>query len=123
VRFADRLTVEKRVSSEALDGLVPPMILQPIIENAIEHGVNARQEPGVVNITATRQNGSLVIEVSDSGPGFPSSVRQEGIGLTNTRARLDELYGPRHQFECGRSSQGGASIRITIPYHHERSDA
>jgi two-component system, LytTR family, sensor kinase len=122
VRFADRLTVEKRVSPEALNGLVPPMILQPIIENAIEHGVNARQEPGVVNITAMRQNGSLVIEVSDSGPGFPASGRQEGIGLRNTRARLDELYGPRHQFECGSSSQGGASVRIMIPYHHAPPD-
>jgi two-component system, LytTR family, sensor kinase len=116
IRFADRLQVKKTVAPEAMDGLVPRMILQPIVENAIEHGISRRRDAGEVNITATRQNGRLVIEVCDSGAGFPVTDQREGVGLANTRARLEELYGQDHRFEFGRSPQGGAAVRMTIPF-------
>jgi sensor histidine kinase YesM len=123
IRFAERLTVEKRIAADTLDGLVPTMILQPIVENAIKHGVNAQRGGGRVDVSTVRNNGSLVIEVRDSGPGFRAADTQPGIGLANTRARLDHLYGSDATFEYGSASEGGASVRISIPYHHRRVDA
>ena len=117
VRFADRLCVEKNVTGDTLDGLVPAMILLPIVENAIKHGVNLQPGIGHVNVSAVRENGSLVIEVRDTGPGFVPVTGRAGIGLANTRARLDQLYGPDAHVSCGRASEGGASVRITIPFH------
>ena len=118
IRFADRLCVEKSIAADALDGLVPTMILQPIVENAIKHGVNAQRGSGHVNVSAVRDNGTLVIEVRDSGPGFRPAAMHDGIGLANTRARLEQLYGSRYLFEYGSRPEGGASVRITIPFHH-----
>ena len=117
IRFADRLSVEKCIASETLDGLVPTMILQPIVENAIKHGVNAQRGAGQVHVSTARLNGSLVIEVRDSGPGFRPTMAHDGIGLANTRARLEQLYGSESQFEFGTASGGGGSVRITIPFH------
>jgi sensor histidine kinase YesM len=116
IRFADRLSVEKTVAPDTLRGLVPTMILQPIIENAIQHGVNAQPGVGHVNLSAERQNGSLVIEVRDSGPGFRNAAPHDGIGLANTRARLEQLYGSGYRFEYGSAPAGGASVRITVPF-------
>jgi signal transduction histidine kinase len=116
VRFADRLSVEKAVAPDTLHGLVPTMILQPIIENAIKHGVTAQRSGGHVNLSAARQNGTLVIEVRDSGPGFRHGARHDGIGLANTRARLEQLYGSDYRFEYGTVPEGGASVRITVPF-------
>jgi sensor histidine kinase YesM len=70
-----------------------------------------------VNVSAIRENGSLAIEVRDSGPGFLPGVGHAGIGLANTRARLEQLYGSDHQFQYASLREGGASVRITIPYH------
>ena len=116
IRFADRLSVEKTVAADTLRGLVPTMILQPIIENAIKHGVNAQPGVGHVNLRAARENGSLVIEVRDSGPGFRDAATPDGIGLANTRARLEQLYGSGYRFEYGSAPAGGASVRITVPF-------
>jgi signal transduction histidine kinase len=118
IRFADRLCVEKSIARDTLEGLVPTMILQPIVENAIQHGVNAQRGRGHVDISAVRDNGSLVIEVRDSGPGFRAVGAHDGIGLANTRARLEQLYGSHYLFEYGSMPEGGASVRITIPFHH-----
>jgi signal transduction histidine kinase len=117
IRFADRLCVERHIASDTLDGLVPTMILQPIVENAIKHGVNAQRGVGHVDVSAVRRNGSLVIEVRDSGPGFMPETVRDGIGLANTRARLEQLYGARQRFEYGSAPGGGAEVRITIPFH------
>jgi two-component system, LytTR family, sensor kinase len=117
IRFADRLCVETQLADDTLDGLVPTMILQPIVENAIKHGVNAQRGPGHVSVSAVRNNGSLVIEVRDTGPGFRSADTHAGIGLTNTRARLEQLYGSRYLFEYGSRLEGGASVLISIPFH------
>ena len=118
IRFADRLCVQKCVAADTLDGLVPTMILQPIVENAIKHGVNAQRGGGRVIVSAVRNNGSLIIEVRDSGPGFRPGAPHDGIGLANTRARLEQLYGSHYRFEYGTMPEGGASVRITIPFHH-----
>jgi signal transduction histidine kinase len=117
IRFADRLCVDTQLADDTLDGLVPTMILQPIVENAIKHGVNAQRGPGHVSVSAVRNNGSLVIEVRDTGPGFRSVDTHAGIGLTNTRARLEQLYGSRYLFEYGSRPEGGASVLISIPFH------
>jgi len=117
IRFADRLCVVKSVAPDTLQGLVPTMILQPIVENAIEHGVNAQRGVGHVHLSAVRVNGSLVIAVRDSGPGFQSGAPSDGIGLANTRARLEQLYGPDCRFEYGTAPEGGALVRITLPFH------
>ena len=117
IRFADRLCVETHIADDTLDGLVPTMILQPIVENAIKHGVNAQRGRGHVDVSAVRNNGSLVIEVRDTGPGFRTAGVPAGIGLANTRARLEQLYGSRYLFEYGSRPEGGASVRISIPFH------
>jgi two-component system LytT family sensor kinase len=116
VRFADRLIIEKTIPADTLDGLVPTMILQPLVENAIKHGVNAQRNGGHVNIKAERSGGDLIVEVQDTGPGFPAAIPARGIGLANTKARLEQLYGAAHRFEYGPAPQGGASVRIVIPF-------
>jgi two-component system, LytTR family, sensor kinase len=117
IRFEDRLRVDTQIADDTLDGMVPTMILQPIVENAIKHGINAQRGPGHVSVSAVRNNGSLVIEVRDSGPGFRHAVSHAGIGLTNTRARLEQLYGSRYLFQYGSRPEGGASVLISIPFH------
>ena len=121
VRFADRLTVCQRIGDDTHDALVPSMILQPLAENAIRHGIDAHCGAGVITIESERRNGSLQLRVSDSGPGFPdegaAAIRRQGLGLSNTRARLEQLYGGRQQIVFGRSDQGGGTVTVTIPFH------
>ena len=116
LRFSDRLTVEKQVADDTLEALVPTMLLQPIVENALKHGVGSSPGPHRVTVSAARENGSLVLEVGDSGGGFTEHEAQDGIGLSNTRERLKQLYGPTHRLEIGTARGGGASVRVTIPF-------
>ncbi|RPH62801.1 MAG: histidine kinase [Acidobacteria bacterium] len=118
LRFGERFTVTQRISPETLDALVPSLILQPIVENAVVHGIGKQLGRGSIDISATRDNGVLRLEVRDSGPGF-TALPDEGIGLGNTRSRLEQLYGTGYAFECGRAPEGGAVVRITIPAHLE----
>jgi two-component system LytT family sensor kinase len=114
--FGDRLTVHRQIAPETLDALVPTMILQPLIENAIVHGV-AHQGAGSVRIEAASEDEMLRLTVTDSGPGFASTFgRRSGIGLSNTEARLGQLYGQHHQIEYGRSREGGALVTLRIPF-------
>lgn len=114
--LGDGLTIRRTVATETLDALVPCMLLQPIVENAIVHGVGARGGRGVIAIDVSRTGGALRLRVSDSGPGFqPTAVRQ-GVGLANTQARLEQLYGALHTVEYGRSPGGGAVVTIKIPF-------
>jgi sensor histidine kinase YesM len=100
------------------------MILQPIVENAIEHGISAQCEGSTITIKADIEHDELHLLVSDSGPGFKFEHRARpsrpangnGIGLANTRQRLDQLYGARHLIEYGPSPSGGASVAIHIPF-------
>lgn len=121
-RFGDRLHVERHVDPEALDATVPAFLLQPIVENAIRHGIALRAAPGTVTISAARSGEQLLLEVADDGQGWPDegAVRRggtdRGIGLGNTRARLEKLYGARQQLLLGTGPTGGAAVRITIPF-------
>ena len=116
VRFSDRLQVQKTIAPETLDAAVPSLVLQPLLENVVEHGMARDAGPISVNITVARRGDDLLVEVSDTGPGFAAGMRREGIGLANTRARLRELYGNRCRFEYGNLPGGGASVRMSIPF-------
>jgi two-component system, LytTR family, sensor kinase len=120
VRFQDRLTTSVEVEPGALDAPVPNLILQPIVENALRHGIAQTRGPGRVEITAKRDNGSLRIRVRDNGPGLAAITRpddglKEGLGLSNTRARLEQLYGAAHRFELENAPGGGLLVTLEIP--------
>jgi two-component system LytT family sensor kinase len=117
VRFPHRLTVEIAVDPDTRGALVPNLILQPIVENAIRHGISAQASPGKVAIHASRRNGSLCLHVSDSGPGTKSLAPvREGRGLAITRARLAGLYGPAAHFSAENAANGGFHVAIEIPF-------
>jgi two-component system, LytTR family, sensor kinase len=125
-RFRDRLRVSMSIDPEAYDARVPNMILQPLVENAVRHGIASRPEPGHVKILARRDGGSLMIEVGDDGPGIPgppSAPPREGVGLTNTRARMEALYGARHRFELINAADGGLVVSMTLPFVSAFSEA
>lgn len=118
-RFADRLTVEVAVPDALGDALVPTLLLQPLVENAVRHGVARTPGPGHVVIRAERRGATLELEVEDSGPGFPGdslTPSREGVGLANTRARLQQLYGARAELEACNLPQGGARVAVRLPY-------
>jgi two-component system, LytTR family, sensor kinase len=117
-RFQDRLTVHVRVEPEALDGEVPRMILQPIVENAIKHGIAGRHGGDSVQITAGLQGARLWMQVHDNGGGLhvgTLKALRTGVGLSNTRARLDCLYGRHYRLEFS-DTRGGLSVLIEIPF-------
>lgn len=116
VRFGDRLDVHLDIQPDTLDVLVPSLFLQPLVENAIEHGTSRVAGQGMIRIQSRRTNGDLEVEVLDNGPGFPATngrAGREGIGLSNTRRRLDALYGPSAVLEVN-GGQGGR-VRICMP--------
>jgi sensor histidine kinase YesM len=122
-RFGDRLTIRQEVAPDAIEALVPSMILQPFVENAVTHGIAETPGPGEISIRAARRGGSLVIEVADSGPGPAASAfdrprrgGRSGVGLANTRARLVQLYGDAHTLTLGSAGGRGACASVTIPY-------
>jgi two-component system LytT family sensor kinase len=119
VRFGDRLTVEMHIAPEVLGACIPYLILQPLVENAIRHGIAPRAQPGRIAIRAAAENGFLVLEVSDNGPGLAAgseaSTRQ-GTGLSNTRSRLEKLYGERQRFEMKNRINGGFAVTLTLPF-------
>ena len=119
IRFRDRLTVTLEVAPEAMHALVPNFILQPLVENAIRHGIGPRAAPGHVDVRAYRENGSLHLRVADNGVGVrarPSEPAHDGIGLGNTKARLEHLYGKEHEFSARGGSNGGFVVDIVIPF-------
>ncbi len=121
VRFQDRLRVEVFVEPEALDAAVPHLGLQPIVENAIRHGIGRRSAAGRLQISAARVNGNLEIQVRDDGPGLPPGGESPGIGLMNTRARLRQLYGDAATLALENGEGGGAVATLILPY--ERLEA
>jgi signal transduction histidine kinase len=116
-RFGERLSIQRQISPEALDALVPNLILQPIVENAIQHGIEPYARPGIITLRATRANGELELQVQDNGtgPSKPVSSRA-GVGVANTRARLQQLYGEHQRFEMRKAEEGGMLVRILIPW-------
>ncbi|HVE56489.1 MAG TPA: histidine kinase [Pyrinomonadaceae bacterium] len=117
MRFQDRLTVDFQIENETLDAQIPNLILQPLLENAIRHGIAPRAERGKILIESRRENGFLRLAVSDNGAGLQSSANENGIGLKNTRERLEKLYGEQQKFEIISGASGGFEVRIKIPYH------
>ena len=122
VRFSDRLRVDIEVDPELLDAAVPHMGLQPLVENAIKHGVGSRATPGVITIRAERCGDALHVIVRDDGAGFrvaegPQAAEKSGmgLGLTNTRARLRQLYGEAAQLRAENAPGGGAQVTMVLP--------
>lgn len=117
VRFADRLRIEIKVDPSALDGLVPCFLLQPIVENAIRHGIAHCENEGVVEASARRDGRSLHLRVRDSGPGLSAPAKNgHGIGLRNTRERLAHFYPDAYEMQAQPFERGGFEVAITIPY-------
>ena len=119
IRFQDQLRVRLDVPDELLDACVPSLILQPLVENAIKHGVTPRAEGGEVTVRVVRDDGDLRVAVRDDGPGLSESSARptpgSGVGLTNTRARLAQLYGDRHDFTVADHPDGGVLVELCIP--------
>jgi signal transduction histidine kinase len=117
-RFQDRLTVEYDIDPHALEGEVPRLILQPLVENAIKHGLSPKPDPGLIRVTALRRDATLTLEVRDNGVGLNQRARaglHSGVGLSNTRARLECLYGDAHRLEFSDGTEGLA-VRLEIPF-------
>lgn len=116
-RFKDRLVIEKEIDANALACEVPTMILQPLVENAVRHGIGKHRQADRIAIVAQRTNDCLLLEVRNCvgsvENGGPAPVR--GIGLTNTRARLEQLYGRQHSFEIENREDGGVAVRLSLP--------
>lgn len=128
-RFPDRLRVEMNVEPGTLEALVPNLILQPLVENAIRHGVSRRAAGGTVGVAAAREGGRLRLRVYDDGPGLRHDAHGDsktvephegapstGIGLSNTRARLRQLYGDAQSFEVADREAGGVEASLTLPF-------
>lgn len=114
VRFGDRLVIAVEADAEVREALVPSLVLQPIVENAITHGMADRPDIGHVTVRALREAGSLCLEVSDDGPGVASGAPTNGIGLANTRERIARLYGDAGRVEM--FADGGFTLRLSIPF-------
>ena len=114
-RFGEALVTRFDIPEEARDVPVPSLILQPLVENALRHGIGMREGGGEIRIAARRHDGSLVLEVADDGVGYAPALAGSGVGLANTRERLMQLYGDRQRFEIGPGARGGTVARVEIP--------
>ncbi len=128
VRFQGRLTVETQATGDVLNALVPSMILQPIVENAIKHGAERITDRAFITITAEHLGEELVIRVKDNGPGVADGQdeRAGGVGLRNSRSRLEQLYGVGQRLTLASHPDGGAVAELRVPFHVQparRTDA
>jgi two-component system, LytTR family, sensor kinase len=117
VRFQDRLHIHIDAAEETLDAFVPNLLLQPLVENAIRHGVARKVTPGRVEIAARRLGDRLIVQVQDDGPGLGPSLGGSGVGLANTRSRLEQLYGAEQSFELRAGQPAGAVATLSLPFH------
>ena len=118
VRFQDRLRVDVAADPEVLDAALPHMALQPIVENAIRHGIGRSSSAGQISITACRVNDTVEIKIQDDGPGLAApNGAAGGIGLANTRARLRELYGDAAGLKVENGERGGVVATMVLPFH------
>lgn len=125
VRFNDRLRIRMQIQPDTLDALVPNLILQPLVENALRHGIGKRATAGLLEISARREDGILRLQVRDDGPGLPASwpvQPNNGIGIANTRTRLRQMYGDDRAFEIQAAEGGGALVTLRIPFHLQREE-
>lgn len=123
VRFEDRLRVRIDADPEVTDALMPHMALQPIVENAVRHGLGQSEEPVLIHVRIVRANGHLALTVTDDGPGCPTPVfKEKGIGLANTRNRLERLYGAEARLSTENRSPRGVQVTMTLPYRTGRAE-
>jgi two-component sensor histidine kinase len=118
-RFGERLRVQKVIDPAALDVAVPTLILQPLVENSIRHGIEPRETGGTILIRAVRRGDALRLEVSDDGEGFKGgqlAALQKGVGLSNTKARLQGLYSDSHRFQITPNPGGGLTVAVELPW-------
>lgn len=114
-RFSNRLQIETDIDKQTFEALVPSFLLQPLVENAVKHGISQKMEPGMIRITSRKNDEALVITVEDDGPGLQQPAGKYGVGLENIRQRLSQLY--RHsKFELLPSALGGLKVYIEIPF-------
>ncbi|HEX9985818.1 MAG TPA: histidine kinase [Thermoanaerobaculia bacterium] len=116
IRFEERLHVSIDLEPATLEARIPNFSLQPLVENAIKHGIAPRPEGGSLEISARRLDGMLEIRLHDDGPGLCPLPRREGIGVANTRARLATLYGDAHRFEMCNAPEGGLLVTLAVPW-------
>ena len=119
VRFGDRLTVRKVINTDTLDVLVPQFILQPLVENAFDHGISRTPGAGTIEITAASRDGKLELSVSDDGianNGTSAQGKKHGIGLTNTQLRLEQLYGNAQSMSLEKLSGRGTRVTVGVPW-------
>ncbi len=120
MRFEDRLNVSMNVAPDAQDALVPSFILQPLVENAVQHGAAARSANGTIAVEAWRDNGRVRLAVRDNGPGLPAGWSlddNQGIGIANTRERLRHLYGEQNQsLKISEEPGGGVRVDLSLPF-------
>ena len=115
-RFHDRLEIHYDVQPATLGALVPDLILQPLVENAIRHGVSPNAGTGRIEVLSRREGEWLLLEIRDNGAGLPEQQPRDGIGLSTTRARLERLYGTHHELTLANLPAGGCVARIRIPF-------
>ena len=118
-RFEDRLEIKTNISPEVLNALLPTLILQPLVENAIKHGVNQIEGQGVISIESWREDEELHIQIADNGPGLVAlkEEKPKGIGIRNSSERLQMLYGENHKFTTESPPAGGFIVSIVLPFH------
>jgi sensor histidine kinase YesM len=124
IRFQNRLVTRMDLEPQTLQAKVPNLILQPIVENAIRHGIAPRSTPGLLEIEAKQLNGTLRIQVRDNGPGLSDhrtsdNPFKKGLGLANTETRLERLYGADHLFNLSNNPDGGLIVTLEIPFHKD----
>jgi LytS/YehU family sensor histidine kinase len=125
VRFGDRLVVQKEIEAGTKDALVPSLILQPLIENAIKYAISPSTEGGTLRISARRHSGMLVLQLKDNGPGLGNgdgTKKSSGVGLKNTRERLQQFYGDDQDFTLAPNDPSGLVITINVPFETDEDD-
>lgn len=125
VRFADRLRVTFEIDPSVLSAAVPTFVLQPLIENAMRHGIAKRSDAGMLRVSARRDGQDLLLQVEDDGPGpgGPQVAAPSGLGLANTRARLATLYGEQASLTLAPGAKGGAVATLRLPYRPLRAES
>ena len=124
MRFPDRLEVRMHIAPETLDARAPYLILQPLVENAIRHGIAPRSALGTVEVRSECKDGRLILEVRDDGPGISQNRNPKGgLGISSTLARLERLYGAAHQFDLRNAPEGGLVVTIAMPFRLMAEDS
>jgi sensor histidine kinase YesM len=126
VRFAERLKLDFDISADSETALVPTLILQPLIENCIKHGLSKSESGGTIQISARVINGLLSLEVTDDGPGLSADAElteeiasSSGVGISNIRNRLNEIYSSNHKLVFSNAHPHGLTVRVEIPYERD----